>query len=116
MAKFPFGEETLPIVEVEGKLLTLAELEEQYPELYRQLLEPTRAVSAIIMISDELLVERVRRRVAQGREPTIYRWGDPASLTPEEQLAHMEARDAIGLELIAAERKLLEEELRMLRE
>jgi len=47
--------------------------------------------------------------------PTIYRLGKPPTLTPEEQLAHMEARDKIGLELIKAEKKLLEEELTMLK-
>ena len=109
MRRLPKGEETLPIVEVEGRFLTLQELREQYPELYRELLERRP-----IEVSLELLIERVRRRIAQGREPPIYRW--EFELTPEEQLRHMELRDEIGLELLEAERKLLEWELAKLRE
>ncbi len=107
--RLPRGEETLPILVVEGRMLTPQELREQYPELYRELLE-----RRLIEITDELLIERVRRRVAQGREMTIYRW--EFEITPEEQLRHMELRDEIGLELIEAERKLLEWELAKLRE
>lgn len=110
--RLPEGEETLPIIEVDGKLLTLEELRQQYPELYERLLEGA-GNPELGIISDELLIERVRIRIAQGREPTIYRI--QGELTPEEQLTHMEARDEIGLELIEAERKLLEEELRILR-
>lgn len=112
MRRLPKGEETIPIIEVEGRFLTLAELKAQYPELYRKLLEPRTL--EFIEVSEELLVERVRRRIAQGRVMTIYRFD--MALTPEEQLAHMEARDDIGMELIEAERRLLEEELRLLRE
>lgn len=113
MRKLPKGEETIPIIEVEGRFLTLQELKEQYPELYKKLLEPKTLES--VEVSPELLIERFRRRLAQRRVPTIYRWGFPMSLTPEEQLRHMEARDEIGLELIEAERKLLEWELAVLR-
>lgn len=113
--KLPKGEETLPIIEVEGKLLTLEELKQQYPELYESLFGVAGTSNPHVgVISEELLIERVRVRIAQGREPTIYRLH--YALTPEEQLMHMEARDEIGLELIEAERKLLEEEFRMMRE
>lgn len=106
--RLPKGEETIPIAEVEGRFLTPLELERLYPERYRALM-----LKPELVVSDELLVERVRRRVAQGRVRTIYRL--EYELSPEEQLRHMEARDEIGLELIEAERKLLEEELRLLR-
>jgi len=105
--RLPKGEETLPIVEVEGRFLTPQELAREH----------LRAILALpeIRVSDELLIERVRRRIAQGREPTIYRLGFPMVLTPVEQLRHMEMRDEIGIQLIEAERKLLEEELTILR-
>lgn len=112
--RLPRGEETLPIIEVDGKFLTLEELRQQYPELYRSLLGGAGSPNPHIgIISDDLLIERVRIRMAQGREPPIYRMN--YALTPEEQLMHMEARDEIGLELIKAERGLLEEEMRILR-
>jgi len=111
--RLPSGEETLPIIEVEGKFLTLEELKQQYPELYESLFKGVAGPPPQLgKISDELLIERFRMRMAQGRESTIYRL--QYELTPEEQLMHMEARDEIGLELIEAERKLLEEELRIL--
>jgi hypothetical protein len=109
--KLPRGEETLPIAEVDGKYLTAAELESQQPVKYRQLL-----VAPIVTVSDNLLVERFSMRVAQGRVLTIYRADLPTSLTPEEQLMHIKAKDKIGMELINAEAKLLQEELRLLRE
>jgi len=63
-------------------------------------------------LSPEALIERVEKRIAQGREATIYRLG--YELTPDDQLRHMKLGDEIGLELIEAERKLLEEELRII--
>lgn len=108
--KLPKGEETIPIIEVEGRFLTPLELERLYPERYRALM-----LRPEVTVSHELLIERVRRRIAQGRVRTIYRWGFPMALTPEEQLRHMELRDEIGLELLEAERKWLEETLRLLR-
>ncbi|MBA7670777.1 hypothetical protein ES703_78924 [subsurface metagenome] len=105
MRRLPRGEETLPVVEVEGELLTPAGLEKAHPELrLDELREPA---------STKLLIERVRMRLKQGRAPTIYRFR--YQLTPEEQLSHMESQDDIGLELIEVERKLLEEELRIMR-
>ena len=103
MRRLPKGEETLPVIEVRGELLTPAGLERAHPRL-DELREPA---------STRLLIERKRMRVKQGRVRTIYRFR--YQLTPEEQLSHMESQDAIGLELIEVERKLLEEELRILR-
>lgn len=100
--KLPKGEETLPIAEVEGKFLTPNEL--------RRLGLPLE----LRPVPTELLIERMRRRVAQGRVATIYRL--QYELSPEGQLKHMELGDDIGLELIEAERKLLEEEIGILRE
>lgn len=111
--KLPKGEETLPIIEIEGKMLTLDELKKLYPEIYDKLVSPTIAYE--VKIRDALLLERFRMRLTQKRVPTIHRWGYPQTLTPEEQLAYMEARDPVGLELINAERGLLEEELAMLK-
>ena len=105
MRRLPKGEETLPVIEVEGKLLTSSGLEKAYPRL--------RLVDLKQPASTRLLIERKRMRVNQGRVRTIYRF--TYELTPEDQLRHMELQDAIGLELIEVERKLLEEELRILR-
>lgn len=103
--RLPKGEETLPVVEVDGELLTLGGLEKAHPRLrLDELREPA---------STSLLIERKRKRINQGRVGTIYR--PQYSLTAEEQLRHMELQDVIGLELIEVERKLLEEELRILR-
>jgi len=98
--RLPEGEETLPVAELEGELLTAAHPKFRLSEI----LEPA---------STRLLIERKRMRVNQGRVATIYRIR--YQLTPEEQISHMELQDAIGLELIEAERKLLDEELRILR-
>jgi len=103
--RLPKGEETLPVVEVDGELLTSGGLEKAYPRL--------RLVGLREPASTKLLIQRKRMRIKQGRVRTIYR--PQYSLTAEEQLRHMELQDAIGLELIDVERKLLEEELRILR-
>jgi len=103
--RLPKGEETLPVIEVGGELLTLGGLEKAHPEL--------RLVELREPASTRLLIARKRMRVKQGRVSTIYR--PQYSLTPEEQLSHMESQDAIGLELIEVERKLLDEEVRILR-
>lgn len=97
--KLPKGEETLPFYDLEGKLLTLDKLNK--PQL------------ACPRITNKLLIERERMRISQGRCLTIYRF--EYELSPAAQLKHMELGDDIGLELIEAERKLLEEELRILR-
>lgn len=102
--RLPKGEETLPVIEVGGELLTPAGLERAHPELR---LDELRAAST------RLLIERKRIRANQGRVATIYRFR--YRLTPEEQIRHMELQDAIGLEIIEAERKLLKEEVRILR-
>ena len=96
--KLPKGEETLPITEIEGRFIMLADL--TFP-------------LQLGIISNELLIERVRKRTSQNREATIYRI--EYELTPADQLEHMILGDAIGLELMEAERKLLEEELKILR-
>lgn len=113
--KLPRGEETLPIIEIEEKFLTLDEVRTLYPDVYERLIRPELRFE--FTVSDQLLIERFRMRMAQGRERTIYRLQNkcPFALTPEEQLRHMELRDEIGLELIEAERQLLEEELALLK-
>ncbi len=109
--RLPLGEETLPIIEIEGRMVPLEELKLRYPDVYRQLITVRE-----FEVSDELLIERVRQRHAQGRVPTIYRFiRDEPELSPERQIWHMERRTEIGLELIQAERKLLEEEINILR-
>ncbi len=102
MRRLPKGEETLPVIEVEGELLTSSGLEKAHR--LRLVKQPA---------STRLLIERKRMRVNQGRVRTIYRFR--YQLTPEEQLRHMELQDAIGLELIEVERLLLEEEVKILR-
>ncbi len=113
--RLPKGEETLPIVEVEGRFLTLQQLKRDYPRLYEPFVKGVFVRQ--LRISDELLVERVRRRHAQGRVPTIYRliFDEVKELSPEQQIREMEQRTRTGLELIEAERKLLEEEIRIIR-
>lgn len=99
MQKLPKGEETLPIAEVGGRFLTFSELG-RLPEL--------------ITVSNQLLIKRMEERVAQGRVPTIYRL--EYELTPAQQVEHMKLGDDIGKELLEAERKLLEHEIRIMRE
>ena len=65
MRRLPRGEETLPVVEVEGELLTVGGLEKAHPEL--------RLVELREPVSTKLLIERMRMRVKQGRVSTIYR-------------------------------------------
>lgn len=109
--RLPLGEETLPIIEVEERMVSLEQLKVHYPDVYRQLITVRE-----FEVSDELLIERVRQRHAQGRVPTIYRFiRDSLELSPEQQIWHMEHRTDTGLELIEAERKLLEEEINILR-
>lgn len=112
--RLPKGEETLPIIEIERRFLTLQELKTQYPMLYQQLV---RGIVRKLRISDQLLIERVRLRHTQGRVPTIYRLitEEVKELRPENQIREMEQKTQIGLELIEAERKLLDEELMILR-
>ena len=100
-------------MEVQRRMMSLETLKAQHPTLYQQLLSP----QFVLEVSDELLIERVRQRHQQGRVATIYRfYRDAPELSPKEQIRHMENRTQIGLELIKAERKLLEEELSILRE
>jgi len=112
--RLPKGEETLPIVEVEGRFLTLQELKRDYPKLYQRLI---RGIVRELVVSDELLIQRVKLRYAQGREITIYRliFDEVKELSPEDQIREMEQRTRTGLELIEAERKLLEEEIGIIR-
>ena len=117
--KLPKGEETLPFAEVNGKFLTLNELQTQYPEVLKALLQPVSALGAVSYASQTsselLLTERFKQRMLQGRERTIHRVDLVFPiLTPEEQLKHMQAKDEIGMELLAAERKFLQEEIRLI--
>ena len=109
--RLPKGEETLPVVEVDGKFLALGKLKESSPGVYQSLLQRLPRMETI---PSKLLIQRVAERIAQGRVATIYRLEH--ELAPDEQLRRMNLGDEIGLELIEAERKLLEEELRMIRE
>jgi len=92
MKKLPFGEETLPISDFLGILLK--------PSWFAQ------GLAGISVPSKKLLKERIKLRIKQGREGTIYRLQH--ELTPEDQLKHIEADDEIGKGLLEAERKLLE--------
>lgn len=115
--RLPKGEETIPIVVIERLMLSPLELMKEHPRQYEVLVSRRKLVYPM-RVTDELLVERVRRRYAQGRVATIYRLitDEEKELTPEEQIRHIEQRTKTGLELIEAERKLLEEELSILRE
>jgi hypothetical protein len=108
MPKLPKGEEKLPIIELEGKLLTPGQLKRKSRTLYQSF---TSAPGDTFTY--RLMIERMRRRVAQGRVLPIYRLDK--EISPGDQLRHMEQGDEIGQELILSERKLLEEELRILR-
>jgi len=109
--KLPKGEETIPIVEIEGRFHTPQDLRKQ-PYLLRQVLG-----ARVLTVSEKLLIERVRERSRQGRERTVYRFDrENPELSPEDQIWHMERRTTIGKELLEAEQKLLEEELAILKE
>lgn len=99
--RLPAGEETLNIVRYGGVYLT-----------------PNQITSLAQLrggeVPTELLIERLRTRMGQGRVSTIYRLQH--ELSPAEQLGHMVAGDEIGLELIEAERKLVQEEIGILEE
>jgi len=103
--KLPKGEETIPIAEIAGKMVS--------PKQLKAMRIPYKKVLTLTP-SDMLLIKRVKERHAQGREPTIYRF--TGKLMPQQQIRHMERRTSIGLELIQAERKLLEEEINILKE
>lgn len=92
------GEETLPIAELNGRFYTPAgamRLRQRGP------------------ITDRLLIERVRRRVTQGREARVLRvHGDyPHEYSPKDILKAMMDGDQ---EFLSAERKLLEHQLKQL--
>lgn len=108
------AEEHIPFTKADGKFRTLKEVMEKYPRLYS--MWTTRGLPEVTAIddSDELMIERVKARIAQGKEHTIYRWG--MKLTPKEQLEHMKKRSKIGKELIQAERGLHKELIRLLGE
>jgi hypothetical protein len=100
----PIGEETLPILEIGGKLFTPKQIKSGF-----------KAFPAHMRtVNDDMLIERVKMRKQQGRMATIYH--TDYELSPDDQIRHMKLRDKIGLELISAERKLLEEEIRILKE
>lgn len=101
--RLPKGEETIPIAEIIGKVLSPKQLKAMGIP-YKEIPKP----------SDMLLIKRVKKRHAQGREPTIYRFRE--KLTPQQQIRHMERRTVVGLEFIQAEYKLLEEEINILKE
>jgi len=113
--KLPMGEETLPIAIIEGKMLTPLQLKE-HPAEFGLLVKGERP--RFMAITDDLLIERVRQRYAQGREATIYRFvaDGMKEIFPEDQIVEMEQRSVLGLEFIKAERKLVEEELRIISE
>lgn len=96
--KLPRGEETLPIAEEGGRMLTLRELRGKKLKLRR--------------VSDNLLIERVMKRIQQGRVPTIYQL--QRELSPSDQIKHMKRKDKIGAELLEVEFGLLQEEIRIL--
>ena len=107
--RLPAGEEDLPFMEEGGRYVTLREIRSSPVLLFNLLrLSPGE-------VSQGLLVERVRRRHMQGREPGMHVLG-VGYVGPEEMIRHMEAGDEIGRLFIEMERKLLEEELGIVRE
>lgn len=95
----------MPFFEVDGVFMGLREIS---PAQLKALAVGRK--DPRLKITDRLLVQRMRVRRAQGRVMTIYRINYPP-LTPEEQIKHMETRTPVGLNLIEAERRLLEWEL-----
>lgn len=110
--KLPKGESSLPIVTIEGKWVSVDDIKRNFPKDYVAVLFRWQVPK---VFPSEILIERVRLRHAQGRVPTIYRVG-MKPLTPQQQLKHMEQKTAVGLELIKAEKGLLLEELKILRQ
>lgn len=92
--ELPRGEELLPIAEEDGIFYTPSDIGNWGP------------------VSNALLIKRVEMRIAQGREQAIQHMNQ--IIQPKDILAHMKVEDALGLEFLKAERKLLEEERRIL--
>lgn len=125
MAKLPNGEETIPLLIIDGKMLSLKEIEKEYPDVYNSLTsEPTKDINyykklllskePTIEITNKLLIKRFEERMKQGRERTIHRF--LTTISPTRQMIEMVKKTKIGKELIEAERGLLEWELRILKE
>jgi hypothetical protein len=103
MRKLPYGEETLPIFKRNGKLL-------KPKEMNKKILKEAKL--SLDMTPKDLLIERFRMRVEQGRTSTIHTMN--RDYTPTQQLEHMTRGDAIGKEFLQAEEGLLREELDIL--
>lgn len=101
--KMPLGEDTLPIADIDGNLLRHSDLVGKGIALSM----------ALASISDRLLIERVRQRISQGRVGPIYQVPQK-EYSPSDQLQHMIDKDELGKLLLDAERKLLEEEIRII--
>lgn len=125
MAKLPNGEETIPLLIIDGKMLSLKEIEKEYPDVYNNLTsESTKDINyykklllskePTIEITNKLLIKRFEERMKQGRERTIHRF--LTTISPTRQMIEMVKKTKIGKELIEAERGLLEWELRILKE
>ena len=60
-----------------------------------------------------LLMSRITKRIAEGKVPTIHMLdkttGAHITLTPEEQLYHIQQNTPIGKELLKAEKQLMDE-------
>lgn len=115
MGKLPIGEDTIPLLVIDGQMLFLKDIENKYPTIYNSLFaigEPT-TIDTKIEITDDLLITRFKRRMEQGRETTIHRF--LISLSPSKQLAEMRKKSKLGKELLNAEKGLLEWELGVLK-
>jgi len=103
--RLPIGEDTLPIAEFEGRYITPTALIQLKYMGSQSISEPTA----------RLLIERVRRRIEQDREGTALSLsGLYPELSPEQILEHMELGDEEGQKHLLAERKWLEESIKIL--
>ena len=117
VGKLPPGEADIPYWQIAGQMVTPREAAEAKREAATRWagMKPMLESPPEIGVTDELLIQRIRDRAAQGRVPTRYVLTKDSSgkrvtlqLTAEEQIRQAEAHTEIGEDVLEAELKLMQ--------
>ncbi len=115
--KLPQGEENIPYWQIQGQMVTPSDAAQAKREAASRwaAMKAMLQSPAEIEVSDELLLERIKQRAAQGRVPTRYvltkdTAGRPTTveLTAEDQIKHAQAHTPLGEDVLEAELKLMQ--------
>jgi len=105
------GEADIPYLEIDGVFYTPREIlahAEANDEIWHRILE-TRPDFDPEEIPLELLIERIRKKYQMGKLVNVYMMGYPYVLTPEQQLREVEMLTPLGMKILEAEKKLMQE-------